>query len=114
MKLHQSECMEHLLNTLNEDIIDITCLVPILRTFSNIIVLDNTGHSALVLLYALLREKGSIIRNLLINNRDINLNYECAWLLGNAFNALKITELNGKDHLTQTETFDEICSYLLV
>ncbi|XP_015373893.1 PREDICTED: uncharacterized protein LOC107168868 [Diuraphis noxia] len=114
MILHHSECMEHLLNALNEDIIDITCLVPILRTFSNIIALDSTGHSALVLLYALLREKGFNIRNILINNRDINLNYECAWLLGNAFNALKITELNGYDHLTQTETFDEICSYLLV
>jgi len=106
--------MEHLLNTLNEDIIDITCLVPILRTFSNIIAVDDTGHSAYVFLYALLREEGSIIRNILINNRDINLNDECAWLLGNAFNALSITELNGNDRLTQAETFDEICNYLLV
>ncbi|CAI6368538.1 unnamed protein product [Macrosiphum euphorbiae] len=114
IELHNSECMERLLNTLNEDIIDITCLVPILRTFSNIIAHDSTGHSAYKFLYALLREKGSIIRNILINNRNINLNDECAWLLGNAFNALNIRELNGNDHLTHTETFDEICDYLLV
>jgi len=106
--------MERLLNTLNEDIIDITCLVPILRTFSNIIAQDSTGHSAYVFLYALLREEGIIIRNILINNRDINLNDECAWLLGNAFNALNINELNGNDHLTQTKTFDEICERLLL
>jgi len=106
--------MEHLLNTLGEDIIDITCLVPILRTFSNIIAHDSTGHSAYVFLYALLREKGSIIRNILINNRDINLNDECAWLLGNAFNALNINALNGNDHLTHTETFDKICDCFLV
>jgi len=114
MNLHNTDCMGRLLKTLNEDIVDITCLVPILRTFGNIIAHDYTGHSAYVFLYALLREEGSIIRNILINNRDINLNYECAWLLGNAFKALNITELNGNDHLTQTETFDEICNYLLI
>lgn len=114
IELDNSECMRRLLSTLNEDIIDITCLVPILRTFSNIIALDSTGHSAYVFLYALLQEEGSIIRNILINNRDINLNDECAWLLGNAFNALSIYELNGNDHLTHTETFDKICDNLLV
>jgi len=105
--------MERLLNTLNEDI-DITCLVPILRTFSNIIANDSTGHSASAFLYSLLYEKGLIIRNILINNRDINLNDECAWLLGNAFNELNIDELNGNFHLTRTKNFDKICEYLLV
>lgn len=96
----------------DKDIIDIKCLVPILRTCGNIIASDHTCKSANEFIAGLQRE-GSFVRNILIKNRHINLNDECAWLLGNVFNALKITDLNANGCLS-TETFDEICDYLLV
>jgi hypothetical protein len=107
--LKDSKCIDRLLDALHEDIIDITCLVPILRTFSNIIAKDSTNSSALTFLIGLKTEEGSIIRNILINNRNINLNEECAWLLGNAFKAVGLNELNLTDR-----TFDKVCNYLLI
>lgn len=111
---HDSECMDRLLSALREDIIDTTCLVPILRTFSNIIAKDFTNSLANVFIYGLQHEEGFIIRNILINNRDLNLNDECAWLLGNVFKSLNITELNENGHSMNTETFNEICNYFLI
>lgn len=95
----------------NEDIIDIKCLVSILRTFGNVIGMNKNDYSANEFIIGLQKE-GSIIKNILINNRQINLNNECAWLLGNVFNVLKINNL--KDSCLVTENFDEICNYLFV
>jgi len=106
--------MEYLFNALSEDFIDITCLVPILRTFGNIIAKDWSDNSANVFIYTIQNKKGSIIRNILINNRDINLNDECAWLLGNAFKAIHFTELSGNNHSKKAELFDKICDYFLL
>uniref|UniRef100_A0A2S2P563 IBB domain-containing protein n=1 Tax=Schizaphis graminum TaxID=13262 RepID=A0A2S2P563_SCHGA len=107
--LKDSKCIDHLLDALHEDIIDITCLVPILRTISNIIAKDSTNLSAITFLIGLKTEEGSIIRNILINNRNINLNDECAWLLGNAFKAVGLNEQNLTDR-----TFNKVCNYLLI
>lgn len=95
----------------DEDV-DIKCLVAILRTLSNIIALDNSGYSANEFIFGL-RNEGFIIRNILIRNRQVNLNDECAWLLGNVFNVLKITEFSDNCYFT-LENFVEICNYLIV
>lgn len=95
----------------DEDIIDIKCLVSILRTFGNVIAMHNNHCTANEFIIGLQKE-GSIIRNILIKNRQINLNDECAWLLGNVFKVLKINDLN--DSCLITENFDEICNYLFV
>lgn len=96
----------------NEDIIDIKCLVAILRTFGNIIAVDNSGYSANEFIFGLQNEK-YILRNILIRNKQVNLNDECAWLLGNVLNVLQITEFNDGCSLTP-ENFDEMCKYLFV
>lgn len=97
---------------IDEDIIDIKCLVSILRTFGNVIAMNNNDYLANEFIIGL-RKEGSIIKNILIKNRQINLNNECAWLLGNILNVLKINDLNDKSCLV-TANFDEICSYLFV
>ncbi|XP_025195334.1 uncharacterized protein LOC112594642 [Melanaphis sacchari] len=106
--LINSQCMRRLFHALTEDIIDIECLVPILRTFGNIIAKDSTNRSVSLFLVGLLHEQGLIIRDILINNREIDLRDECAWLLGNTLNSLKANKIL----LANTEKFDELCSYL--
>lgn len=91
---------------------DIKCVVAILRTLSNIIAVDYSGYSANEFILWLINE-GYIIRNILMKNRKINLNDECAWLLGNVCNVLKITEFRDDCCLT-TENFEEIYNYLFV
>jgi len=86
--------------------------VPILRTFSNIIAVDNNGCSANEFI-AGLRSEGPVIRNILLQNKQINLNNECAWLLGNVFNILKNNDLE-KNNCSIIENFDEICNYFFV
>lgn len=108
--LKDSDCIYHLLDALTADIIDITCLVPILRTFGNIITKDSTDNSAHKFLNRLQHGEGSIIRDILINNSDYDLSDECAWLLGNAFKAIRMSEILGK----KIKAFEEICGYFLV
>lgn len=96
----------------DEDILDVKYLVPILRTFGNIIAMDSSGYFANEFIIGL-RNEGSVIRNILIKHRWVNLNDECAWLLGNVFNVLKMTGLHENSNLVQ-ENFDEICDYLLI
>lgn len=96
----------------NEDFIDIKCMVPILRTFGNIIAMDISGYSANEFVTEL-QQEGTIIRNILMTNRQVNVNDECAWLLGNVFIALKITEINENSSLS-IEDFNKICNYFLV
>lgn len=93
----------------DEDIIDIKSLVPILRIFGNIVAKDHSGRSAIEFITGL-QNDGPVIKTILIKNRQINLNDECAWLLGNV---LKVTELNNNISLV-TEHFDEFCNYLLI
>jgi len=97
----------------DEDFIDMKCLVPILRTFGNIIAMDNSGSSANELIIGL-RNHGSAIRNILLKNRHLNLNDECAWLLGNVFNKLQITDVNKISYFVSADDFDEICNYLFI
>lgn len=97
---------------IDEDIIDIKCLVAILRTIGNIIAKDNSSYSANEFIIGL-KNNGPFIRNILIKNRQINLNDECAWVLGNVFNVLQITELCNNNYITPDD-FNEICSYLFV
>jgi len=108
--LKDSDCIYNLLDALTEDIIDITCLVPILRTFGNIIAKDSTDNSAHKFLHRLPHGEGSIIRDILINNSNYDLSDESAWLLGNAFNAIKMSEINTK----KTKAFEKICGYFLL
>jgi len=108
--LKDSDCIYYLLDALTEDIIDITCLVPMLRTFGNIIAKDSTDNSAHQFLHRLRYEEGSIIRDILINNSDYDLSEECAWLLGNAFKAIRMSEIITK----KTKAFEKICGYFLV
>ncbi|XP_025416317.1 uncharacterized protein LOC112687677 isoform X2 [Sipha flava] len=96
----------------DEDIIDIKCLVAILRTIGNIVAKDNSSYSANEIIIGL-KNSGPFIRNILIKNRQINLNDECAWVLGNVFNVLQITELHNNNYIT-AEDFNEICNYLFV
>jgi len=109
---------EHLIKRLfycihtDKDIIDIKCLVAVLRTFGNIIAMDTNDRSANEFIVGLQNE-GSVIRNILLQNRQINLNNECAWLLGNVFNVLKINGLSEND-CSYIKKFDEICNYLFV
>lgn len=104
--------MKNLFNHINTDVeeIDFKCLVAILRTLSNVIAIDNTGHSANEFIFWL-RNKGNYIRYNLIRNANYNLNDECAWLLGNVFNVLKITENNC---CFTTEDVDLIFHYLFI
>lgn len=106
--------IKHLFLCLSTDevIIDIKCLVPILRTFSNIIAVDNKGNSAKEFIIGLQTE-GSTIKNILVKNQHVNLNDECAWLLGNVFKVLKITDPNENGSLS-TENLNEICNYFFV
>lgn len=85
------------------------CLVPILRTCGNIVAIDHSIRSAKEFITGLQNE-GYIIRNILIKNRHINMNDECAWLLGNV---LKVIELNENMCLV-TDHFDEFCNYLFI
>lgn len=105
--------IKHLFYCINkdEDFIDLKCLVPILRTCSNIIAMDNSGCSAYEFLTGL-QKKGTIINNILIKNRHVNLNNECAWLLGNLFNVLKVNNLNDSRFLSIN--LEVICDYLLI
>lgn len=96
----------------NEDFIDLKCLVPILRTFGNVIAIDSSGYSANEFIIGLQNE-GFTIRNILLKNRQLNLNDECAWLLGNLFNVLKITDIT-ENSLINTEHFEKICNYFFV
>ncbi|VVC33072.1 Armadillo-type fold,Armadillo-like helical [Cinara cedri] len=96
----------------DEDMLDIKCIVSIIRTFGNIIAMDNSGNSANEFIIGLHNE-GSVIRNILIKNRHINLNNECAWLLGNVYNVLKFTE-NEINSSSATNNFSDICNYLIV
>lgn len=95
-----------------EKIIDIKSLVSILRTFGNIVAKDQSGCSAIEFITGL-QNDGSVIKNILIQNKQINLNDECAWLLGNVFNVLKVTEHNENINLV-IEHFDEFCNYLFI
>lgn len=97
----------------DEDIIDMKCIVPILRTFSNIIATSTNGSSANEFIIGL-RKHGYIFKNILIKNRHINLNDECAWLLGNVFNMLQITDVSKINCLVSSGNFDEICNYLFI
>lgn len=108
--LKDSDCINYLLDALNEDIIDITCLVPILRTFGNIIAKDSTDNSAHKFLHRLQHGEGSTIRDILINNSGYDLSDECAWLLGNAFKAIRMNETIMKN----TKVFEKVCGYFLV
>jgi len=93
----------------NEDIIDVKCLVSILRTFGNIISMDSSGYSANEFIIGL-ESEGSIIKTILIRNRQINLTDECAWLLGNVLNVLKVTDLNAYTCLVLNK-FNNFCDY---
>jgi len=109
---------EHLVKRLfssihtDDNSIGIKHLVPILRTFGNTVAMDSSGCSAKDFIVGL-RNEGSVIKNILLQNRHINLNEECAWLLGNVLNVLKINDLNNNDCLT-AQQFDEICNCLFV
>lgn len=96
----------------DEDIIDIKCIVAILRTIGNIIAKDNSSLSANEFILGL-KSNGPFIKNILIKNRQINLNDECAWVLGNVLNALQITELHKNNSVT-VDDLNEICNYLFV
>lgn len=96
----------------DENSIGIKYLVPILRTLGNTIAMDSSGCLANEFIVGL-RNEGTVIRNILLQNRQINLNYECAWLLGNVLNVLKINDLNKNDCLT-VQNFNEICDCLFV
>lgn len=96
----------------NEDIIDIKCLVAILRTIGNIVAKDNSIDSANEFMDGL-KNNGPFIRNILIKNRLINLNDECAWVLGNVFNALQINKLH-KNNCVTADDLNEICNYFFV
>lgn len=95
----------------DEYILDIKCIVSILRTFGNIIAMDTSGNSAEEFIIGL-QDKGLVIRNILIQNRHVNLNNECAWLLGNVCNVLKFT-VNENSSLV-LNNFNDICNYLFV
>lgn len=106
--------IKHLFRCLSadEDIVDIKCLVPILRTFGNVIAVDNGGYSANEFIIGL-KTEGSAIKNILVKNRHVNLNDECAWLLGNVLKVLNITNLNENGSLS-AENLNEICNYFFV
>lgn len=96
----------------DEDILDIKCIVSILRTFGNVIAMDTSGNSANEFIIRIQNER-SVIRNILIKNRQVNLNNECAWLLGNVYNVLKCTE-NENNSSSIINNYNEICNYLFV
>ncbi|XP_050436355.1 uncharacterized protein LOC126843087 [Adelges cooleyi] len=112
--LHDDHLMRHLLNSIHSDdeLVDIKFLIPILRTFGNIIALDQSNNSANTFLFAL-KSQGPIIRHILIQNKSINLSNECAWLLGNVFNSLHINNFND-NNVINADYFEEVCSYFFV
>lgn len=111
LEKHHLKRLFHSIHT-DEDFIDIKCLVPILRTFGNIISMDSSGCAANEFITGL-QNYGVVIRHILINNRHVNLNDECAWLLGNVFNVLKITNLNENGSFI-VDNFKEICNYFFI
>lgn len=102
----------HCIST-DEEFLDIKCIVPALRTFGNIIAIDSSDYSTNELIIGL-KKDGIIIKNILIKNRQVNLNNECAWLLGNVLNVLKITEFKKDTCLVSKEDLNEIFNYLII
>lgn len=109
LNFFNEDLIKHLFDSIHsEENIDIVCLVPILRTLGNIVQAVRSDLKKKILVE--LKTKGPSIRNILLKNKQINLNKECAWLLGNVLNSLNISSLSNVYILD----FKEMCSYFFI